>query len=93
MYQETDSQPGLTFKESVRKLHNFLLESRESGDIDMRQIGNFVKREGLKFGNHSGGDGLERYKYHLQLLEEAGAIEFVDGEDTQYVRVLGYQEE
>jgi len=92
MSQELDRPQSRSFKESVRMLHTFLLESRGNGDIDIKDIGNFAQREGLKFGNQTGGDGLERYKYHLQLLEEAGAIEFVDGEDTQYVRVLEYQE-
>jgi hypothetical protein len=91
MSQEVYKPQTRTFKESVRKLHTFLLESRGNGDIDIEEIGNFVKREGLKFGNLPEGDGLERYKYHLQLLEEAGVIVFVDDEETKFVRVVEYQ--
>ena len=92
MSQEANIPQSRSFKESVRMLHKFLLESRENGDIDIKDIGNFAQREGLKFGNRTDGNILESYNDHLHFLEGRGAIEFVDGEDTKYVRVVEYQE-
>jgi len=92
MSLEADIPQSRSFKESVRMLHTFLLERRGNGDIDIKDIGNFAQREGLKFGNQTDVNILESLENHLDFLEGHGAIEFVVGEDTKYVRVVEYQE-